>query len=97
MNNYLIRCSFRHHKCKKLQYCHNCNSNYLHQGGYVIIIVRLLSTVHKNFQTDLHESFRDGWQWASEQIVKFWRQSGSLSGYRDCFPDSSLLGDTESG
>jgi len=33
----------------------------------------------------------------SEQMVKFWWQSGSTSGYRDCFPDSSLLGDTESG
>jgi len=29
--------------------------------------------------------------------VKFLWRSGSPSGYTDCFPDSSLLGDTESG
>ena len=36
--------------------------------------------------------FMEGWQWANEQ-VKFWWRSGSPSGYRDCFPDSSLFGD----
>jgi len=30
--------------------------------------------------TDLHEIFREGWQWVSEQMVKFWWRSGSLSG-----------------
>jgi len=30
-------------------------------------------------------------------VIKFWWRSGSPSGYRDCFPDSSLLGDTETG
>jgi len=30
-------------------------------------------------------------------MIKFWWPPGSSSGYRDCFPDSSLLGDTESG
>ena len=39
--------------------------------------VCLLATLRKNFQTDLHEIFRDGWQWASEQLVKFWLRSGS--------------------
>jgi len=42
---------------------------------------------------DLHEIFREGWQWGNEQRIKFWRRPG----YRDRFPDSSLLGDTESG
>ena len=55
--------------------------------------VCLLATLCKNFQTDLHESFREGW--AIDQLIKFWWQSGSLLGYRDCFPDSSLLRDTE--
>ena len=55
----------------------------------------LLATLRKNFQTDLHEIFREGWQWANEQMIKFWWLSGSPSGYGDCFPDSSLLGDTE--
>jgi len=45
----------------------------------------------------LHEISREGWQWASEQTIEFWWQSGLLSGYRDCFPDLSLLGDTGSG
>jgi len=30
-------------------------------------------------------------------VIKLWWQSGSPSGYMDYFPDSSLLGDTESG
>ena len=51
----------------------------------------------QNFQTDLHQIFREDWQWANEQMVRFWWRIGSPSGYRDCFPDSSLLGDTESG
>jgi len=29
------------------------------------------------FRTDLHEIFRDDWQWASEQVIKFWWRSGS--------------------
>jgi len=63
----------------------------------VCLSVCLFATLRKNFLTDLHEIFREGWQWASEQMFKFWWRSGSLSGYRDCFPDLSLLGDTESG
>jgi len=53
----------------------------------------------KNFRTDSNEILRQGWQWASGQKIKFrWRSgSPSVCGYRDCFPDSSLLGDTESG
>jgi len=34
---------------------------------------------------DLCEIFREGWQWASEQMINFRWRSGSLSGYRDCF------------
>jgi len=30
-------------------------------------------------------------------MIKFWWRSGSLSDCRNCFPDSSLLGNTESG
>jgi len=58
----------------------------------VCLSVCLLVTLRKNFRTDLH-----GWQWANEQVIKFWWRSGSLSGYRDRFPDSSLFVDTESG
>ena len=39
---------------------------------FVCLSLCLLATLHKNFQMDLHEIFRDGWQWASEQMIKFW-------------------------
>jgi len=45
----------------------------------------------------LHEIFREGWQFANEQMIRFWWRSGSPSGYRDSFTDLSLLRDTESG
>jgi len=44
---------------------------------FVCLFVCLLATLRKNFQTDLHEIFSEGWQWASEQTVKFWCRSGS--------------------
>jgi len=37
-----------------------------------------------------------GWVWMPK-LVKFWWRSGSPSGYRNRFLDSSLLGDTENG
>jgi len=51
--------------------------------------------LRKNFQTDLHEIFREGWQWAIEQnndyiFVAIWITVW-IQGF---FPDSSLLGDT---
>ena len=52
--------------------------------------VFLLATLRKKV---LMEIFREGWQWVNEQMINFWWQSRSLSGYRDCFPNSSLLGD----
>ena len=30
------------------------------------LFVCLLATLHKNFGTDFHEIFREGWQWANE-------------------------------
>ena len=44
---------------------------------FVCLSVCLLATLRKNFPTDLHEIFREGWQWASEQTAKFWWRSGS--------------------
>ena len=76
---------------------------YLRQGGCVNVIVVvclsvcLFATLHKNLQTDLHKIFVEGRQWANEQVIKFWWRSGSPCGYRNCFPDSLLLRDTESG
>ena len=43
----------------------------------VCLSVCLLATLHKNFWIDLHEIFRQGWQWASEQMIKFWSRLGS--------------------
>jgi len=37
----------------------------------VCLSVCLLAILRKNFQTDLHEIFREAWQWADEQIIKF--------------------------
>jgi len=39
--------------------------------------VCLLATLRKNFVMDLHEILRESWQWASEQMIKFWWRSGS--------------------
>jgi len=39
---------------------------------FVCLSVCLLATLRKKFQKDLHEIFREGWQWASEQMIKFW-------------------------
>ena len=36
------------------------------------LFVCLSATLRKNFRTNLHEIFREDWQWASEQMVKFW-------------------------
>jgi len=52
----------------------------------VWLLVCLLATLRKNFCMDLHEIFRESWQWASEQMVKFWWRFGSPFGYKDCFP-----------
>jgi len=43
----------------------------------VCLFVCLLAALRKNFQTDLHEIFREGLQWASEQMIKFWWRSRS--------------------
>ena len=56
-------------------------TRYLRQEAYAIVVVCLsvclLATLRKSFRTDLHEIFREGWQWANEQMVKFWWQSAS--------------------
>jgi len=52
---------------------------YLRQGGYVFVVlclsvclfVCLLATLRKNFPTDLHEIFREGWLRVSEKMIKF--------------------------
>jgi len=41
-----------------------------------------VSNFAQKLQTDLHEIFREGWQWASEQMIKFWWWSRSWIGIR---------------
>jgi len=41
----------------------------------VCLSVCPLATLRKNFRKDLHEICREGWQWASEQMIKFWWRS----------------------
>jgi len=43
----------------------------------VCLFVCLLPTLRRNVRTDLHEIFREGWQWAIEQMITFWWRSGS--------------------
>jgi len=57
---------------------------------FVCLSLCLLATLRKNSRTDLHEIFREVWQWANEQTIKFWWKSRPPSGYGDCFSDSSL-------
>ena len=60
-------------------------SSYLRQGGYVFVVVCLsvclsvflFATLRKNSRTDLHEFFREGCRWASEQMIKIWWRSES--------------------
>ena len=35
----------------------------------------------------MHEIFSQGWQWANEQLIKFWWRARSVSEYVDCFLD----------
>jgi len=41
----------------------------------LLLFVCLLATFCRNFGTNLHEIFREGWQWVNEQIIKFWWRS----------------------
>ena len=55
------------------------------------LFVCFLPTLRKNFQRDLHEILREGWQWANEQTIRL-----NFDGDSDLL-DSSLLRDTEIG
>ena len=55
---------------------------------YVCLSVYLLANLHKNVRTDLHEIFREGWQWANEQMIKFWWRPGSRITDPNTYPDT---------
>jgi len=44
---------------------------------HCLSVCLFVSNFVKKFRTDLHEIYKEGWQWASEQMVKFLWQSGS--------------------
>jgi len=72
---------------------------YLHWEGYFLslFVCLFVSNFGQKLPNGFAWNFQEGWQWASEQNIKFLWRSASPSGYGDCFPDSSLLGDAESG
>ena len=56
-------------------FSYGLNFRYLRQGYVIVVLclsVCLLATLRKHFQTDLHEIFVEGWQWANEQMIKCW-------------------------
>jgi len=57
---------------------------------HCLFVCLFVSNLRKKFQTDLHEIFREGWQWLNGQMIIFlvakndfifWWQSGSRSAY----------------
>ena len=42
-----------------------------------LFVCVFIASLRQNFRTDLHGIFREGWQWANEQKIKFWWLSGS--------------------
>jgi len=42
-----------------------------------LFVCLFIASLRQNFRTDLHGIFREGWQWANEQKIKFWWLSGS--------------------
>jgi len=42
-----------------------------------LFVCLFVSSFAQNFGTDLHDIFTEGWEWANEQIIKFWWRSGS--------------------
>jgi len=70
-------CNFVPYVCVRCVYCvfFITSAN----EGYVFVVVCLsvclLATLRKNFRTHLHAILREGWQWASEQMIKFWWRS----------------------
>jgi len=37
----------------------------------IVVVCLSVSNFAPNFRTDLREIFREGWQWANEQMIKF--------------------------
>ena len=50
----------------------NCLITSAKENMFSSLSACLLATLRKNFQTDLHEIFMEGKQWANEQMTTFW-------------------------
>ena len=61
----LVACLTNHHGS-------SVSNIYFLQGGYVFIIVCLPVRLLATSKMDLHKIFREGWQSASEEMIKFW-------------------------
>jgi len=61
----------------------NCRRTLRQTGSSLFVCLLVLATSRKNIQRDLYKIFRGGWQWANEQVSKFWWLSWSPPGYRD--------------
>jgi len=58
--------------------------SYRRQGGYVIIVVCLsVKNIAHKIPNGFAWNFREGWQWANEQIIKFAGGGCYLDLYRD--------------
>ena len=52
-----------------------CNARHL----YVCLSVSLIATLHRNYQMDLCENFATDVSVDKEELIKFWKLSGSIS------------------
>ena len=76
----IIHCTsirLSHFYTEKTDHFITCTKEVMFSSLFVCLYVCLclLATLHKNFQMALHDIFREGWQWASEQMIKFWFRS----------------------
>jgi len=60
---------------------------------FLSLFLCLLAILHKNFWMDLDEIFREGWQWAEEQVIKFlWWSDHGYDPNLDPNTDKTCLG-----
>jgi len=61
-----------HHKVQKFLFWHWLTQVVPEKGCKMVVVVVsvcLLATLRKNFQMDLHEIFREGWQWPINKLL----------------------------
>jgi len=76
LTQFLFWSYFLIHVAKKENYWDNVSRFFTSakEVMFLPLFVCLLATLCKNFWTDLHEIFRECWQWARKQIIRIqWR------------------------